>query len=189
MTASLRPIIYDRPKAVYTDEARNEGIEGTVVLQAVFNADGSITNIRVIRGLPHGLTDNAVEAARKLRFYPAKKDGQTVSVRGSIEYTFNLIRSPITLSSPDNGAVFSHYPRKMTFKWKPYPKAGLYRVRIEQGYPDSSEWSMVHEIEIAETEYVYYFVGAQPGRWRIEAREYGGKSLTVSDWRTFRFTK
>jgi TonB family protein len=90
MTASLRPTILYREKAKYTEEARQNKIQGTVVLQVVFNVNGSITEIRVIRSLPDGLTEKAIEAARKIRFNPAVKNGTPVSVRGQLEFTFNL---------------------------------------------------------------------------------------------------
>jgi TonB family protein len=90
MTASLRPTILYREKAKYTEEARQNKIQGTVVLQVVFNVNGSITDIRVIRSLPDGLTEKAIEAARKIRFNPAVKNGTPVSVRGQLEFTFNL---------------------------------------------------------------------------------------------------
>jgi hypothetical protein len=47
-------------------------------------------NIRVIRGLPDGLTHKAIEATRKIRFNPPTRNGAPVSVRGSLEFTFNL---------------------------------------------------------------------------------------------------
>jgi len=90
MTASLRPTILYREKAKYTEEARQNKIQGTVVLQVVFNVNGSITDVRVIRGLPDGLTEKAIEAAKRIRFNPAVKSGTPVSVRGSLEFTFNL---------------------------------------------------------------------------------------------------
>src|SRR5262249_52636862 len=90
MTANLKPTILYREEARYTKEARSMGVEGTVVLQVVFHANGTITGIKVIRGLPHGLTENAIEAAKKIKFTPAMKDGKPVSVRGSLEFTFNL---------------------------------------------------------------------------------------------------
>jgi TonB family protein len=90
MTASLRPTILYREKAKYTEEARQNKIQGTVVLQVVFNVNGSISDVRVIRGLPDGLTEKAIEAAKKIRFNPAVKNGAPVSVRGSLEFTFNL---------------------------------------------------------------------------------------------------
>jgi TonB family protein len=90
MSADLRPTILYKEKGKYTEEARQNRIEGTVVLNVVFRADGRITNIRVVRGLPDGLTEKAIEAATKVRFNPAVKNGVPVSVRGDIEFTFAL---------------------------------------------------------------------------------------------------
>jgi TonB family protein len=90
MSASLRPTILYREKARYTEHARQTRVEGTVVLSVVFNVNGAITHIMVVRGLPDGLTEKAIEAARKIRFQPAVKDGMPVSVRGSLEFTFSL---------------------------------------------------------------------------------------------------
>jgi len=95
MTSSLRPTILYREKAQYTKEAKDNKVEGTVVLGVVFGVDGQISDIRVIRGLPHGLTENAIIAAKKIRFEPAMKGGQPVSVRGNIEFSFNLYKDPI----------------------------------------------------------------------------------------------
>lgn len=85
-----RPTILSREKAKYTEEARQNKVQGTVVLSVIFTADGRISNIKTIRGLPDGLTEKAIEAAQKIRFQPATKNGQAVSVRGNLEFTFNL---------------------------------------------------------------------------------------------------
>ncbi len=90
MDSSIRPTITYREKAQYTQEARDNKVEGTVVLTVVFGADGQISGVRVIQGLPHGLTQQALEATRKIRFEPAMKDGQPVNVRGYLEFTFRL---------------------------------------------------------------------------------------------------
>jgi len=90
MTATLRPTILYREKAKYTEEARQNKIQGTVVLQVVFNVNGTISDIRVVRGLPDGLTEKAIEAAKRIRFNPAVKSGTPVSVRGNLEFSFNL---------------------------------------------------------------------------------------------------
>lgn len=79
-----------RPEPIYTDEARQNQVTGTVVLRAVFSSSGYVTNIRVISGLANGLTERAVEAARSIRFFPAVKDGKLVSQYIQIEYNFNL---------------------------------------------------------------------------------------------------
>ena len=90
MTAELRPQIFHRDKAAYTRIAVEAKIQGTVVLQVVFHESGKITDIKVIRPLSHGLTEQAIGTAYMTRFNPAMKDGKPVSVRGTIECTFNL---------------------------------------------------------------------------------------------------
>jgi TonB family protein len=85
-----KPIILYKEKAKYTEEARQNKVQGTVLLSAVFTKDGRITDIRVIRGLPDGLTEKAIEAAQKIRFKPATKNGVPVNVRANLEFNFAL---------------------------------------------------------------------------------------------------
>jgi len=68
-------IIY-KPTPAYTQEAKGLKIEGEVLLEAVLEASGTLHVIRVVRGLGHGLDDNAIKAAQQIRFKPALKDGQ-----------------------------------------------------------------------------------------------------------------
>jgi TonB family protein len=82
--------ILSRPEPQYTEEARKNQVSGTVVLRAVFSASGQVTNIRTVSGLPNGLTERAMAAARQIRFAPATKDGHPVSQYIQIEYNFNL---------------------------------------------------------------------------------------------------
>ncbi len=57
---------------------------------AVLNRAGEVTDIKVEAGLPHGLTTKAAEAAKKIRFQPAQKDGRPVSQYIILEYNFNI---------------------------------------------------------------------------------------------------
>ena len=82
-------ILY-KENAKYTPEAREARVQGVVVLRVLFRSDGTITHLKVIRELPHGLTEKAIEAANKIKFKPAEKDGKPVSVNGQLEFTFNL---------------------------------------------------------------------------------------------------
>jgi len=91
-TSDLRPTILYRERAKYTEAAHRNRVEGTVVLNVVFTAEGRITSIRVVRGLPDGLTEKAIEATQKIRFNPALKDGIPVSVRTNLEFPFVLDR-------------------------------------------------------------------------------------------------
>lgn len=82
--------ILTKPEPRYTEEARRAQIKGTIVLRVVLSADGIIRHILVIRGLPFGLTEGAIEAARGIRFTPATIDGVPVSMFVQLEYNFNL---------------------------------------------------------------------------------------------------
>jgi len=85
-----RPFIAMKPEPRYTEEARRNATVGSVIVKAIFTADGTITNIQVASGLPHGLTEKALEALQKVRFIPAMKDGKFVSTWMQLEYNFNL---------------------------------------------------------------------------------------------------
>ncbi|HMF56064.1 MAG TPA: energy transducer TonB [Pyrinomonadaceae bacterium] len=74
----------------YTESARKYSVNGTVVVRAVLSATGQVTDIHVVRGLPHGLTRSAIEAARRIRFEPAQVNGRAVSQYIQIEYNFNI---------------------------------------------------------------------------------------------------
>ncbi len=82
--------IVSKPEPSYTEEARRHEVVGTVVLRAVFAFDGTVRNIVVFRGLTHGLNEKAIQAARKIRFIPATKEGKPVSMWMQLEYNFNL---------------------------------------------------------------------------------------------------
>jgi TonB family protein len=87
---SSKARILSRPEPQYTEEARRNQVTGTVVLRAVFGANGAVSNIKAVKGLPDGLTEKAISAARQIRFVPAQKDGRAVSQYIQIEYNFNL---------------------------------------------------------------------------------------------------
>jgi TonB family protein len=82
--------LISKPEPQYTEEARKNQITGTVVLKCVFSSSGQVQNIRTVSGLPHGLTERAIAAARQIKFVPATKDGHQVSMWMQLEYNFNL---------------------------------------------------------------------------------------------------
>jgi TonB family protein len=82
--------ILDKPEPTYTALARKNQIKGTIVLRVVFSSDGTVTNIHAVSALPDGLTEQAIEAAKKIRFVPATKDGHPVSMWMELQYNFNL---------------------------------------------------------------------------------------------------
>jgi TonB family protein len=82
--------ILSKPRANYTDAARQNVIQGKVVLRVTFLASGEIGPITVVAGLTSGLTEQAIAAARAIRFEPAKVNGVAVSVTKTIEYNFTI---------------------------------------------------------------------------------------------------
>jgi TonB family protein len=85
-----KAVITFKPEALYTEEARKNAFTGTVNLRILLAANGSVTSISPVSRLPHGLTEQAIAAARKIRFTPAQKDGRNVSQWVQIQYEFNL---------------------------------------------------------------------------------------------------
>ena len=82
--------LISKPEPQYTEDARKNQITGTVVLKVVFASSGQVSNIRTVSGLPYGLTERAIAAARLIKFVPATKDGHQVSMWMQLEYNFNL---------------------------------------------------------------------------------------------------
>jgi protein TonB len=84
------PEIEDRVEPHYTEPARHAGIEGVVIVELVIDVDGAVESVKVHRGLPLGLTQNAVDAVRQWRFAPSTYNGHPVAVRYILTVRFNL---------------------------------------------------------------------------------------------------
>lgn len=87
---STRPRVITKPEPQYTEQARRDQVTGTVVLRVVFSSSGQVTNIHAVQKLSGGLTEKAIAAARQIRFLPAMRNGQPVSMYMQLEYNFNL---------------------------------------------------------------------------------------------------
>jgi TonB family protein len=79
-----------KPNPIYTDEARNLKLEGEVLLEVEFAANGQLHVNRVVRGLGHGLDEAAVAAANKMRFKPALRNGQPMDSTAIVHVVFQL---------------------------------------------------------------------------------------------------
>ena len=89
-TVDEKPVRLRAPIPRYTEEARANNTQGTVTLRVLVGADGRVQQLSVIRGLPHGLTERAIAAAREVEFKPAMKDGKPVPCWVVLEMAFNL---------------------------------------------------------------------------------------------------
>jgi TonB family protein len=85
-----QPILLNNPVPRYTEEARKNKIQGTVTARVLIGADGSVKQVKIVRGLPDGLDEQAIQAAYQLRFRAAMKSGQPVAFWKNVLIEFNL---------------------------------------------------------------------------------------------------
>lgn len=84
------PRLLREVKADYSDEARRANIEGEVLLEIVVRANGSVGDVKIVRGLRAGLNERAVDAVRQWRFAPARMKGTPVDVVVEVGVEFRL---------------------------------------------------------------------------------------------------
>jgi TonB family protein len=97
-SASAVPLkIITQPTTNYTDEARKNKVEGWVRLRVTFLANGQIGEVIYIKEsskkkklTKYGLVQQAIEAAKIIKFEPARKDGQPITVTKTVEYYFTI---------------------------------------------------------------------------------------------------
>jgi TonB family protein len=87
-TASVE--ITFKPRPAYTDEAKALRLEGEVLLEVLFGANGQLHVNRVVKGLGHGLDENAMAAANKMQFKPAMRNGLTVDSTAIVHVVFQM---------------------------------------------------------------------------------------------------
>jgi TonB family protein len=84
------PALLREVKPAYTEAARAAGIQGDVLIEVVVRRDGTVGDVRIIRGLGYGLDDRALEAVREWRFSAARRMGVPVDVLVEVAMEFRL---------------------------------------------------------------------------------------------------
>ncbi len=79
-----------KPRPAYTEEGRRLKVEGEVLIEVVFTATGQVRVQRVVQGLGHGLDESAIQAAQKIQFKPALKNGQPSDFQAVLHIVFQL---------------------------------------------------------------------------------------------------
>jgi hypothetical protein len=96
------------------------------------------------------------------------------------------------LVSPEDLSHFDHFPRTTVLVWNAVPGAAGYRVETDYQY-SGKWWSEDHgksyAVEVTATTYIFDFVGAQPGRWRVWAFDARGREGAKSEWREFVYSR
>jgi TonB family protein len=86
-----RPIALNKPRPNYTEEARKNKVQGAVRARVLVGADGFVKQVKISgAGLPDGLNEQAIEAAKQMRFQPATKNGQAVAYWVTVDIEFNI---------------------------------------------------------------------------------------------------
>jgi periplasmic protein TonB len=80
----------EAPQPVYTETARKARIQGVVIVQAIIDKSGVVTNVKVLKGLPMGLEQSAVDAVKRWKFKPATLNGKPVAVYYNLTVNFRI---------------------------------------------------------------------------------------------------
>ncbi|HVS02511.1 MAG TPA: TonB family protein [Thermoanaerobaculia bacterium] len=78
------------PQPVYPEMARKARVQGVVIVQAIIDKQGQVTNVKVLKGLPMGLDQAAAEAVKKWKFKPATLNGKPVDVYYNLTVNFRI---------------------------------------------------------------------------------------------------
>lgn len=84
------PVRVFGPAPPYTEEARQSRVQGVVILEAIIDAMGNVGDVKVLKGLPFGLTEQAVQTAEEWKFKPATRNGTPVAVFFNLTIRFSL---------------------------------------------------------------------------------------------------
>ena len=84
------PVAVDERPSSYTADAMLAGVEGSLKLECVVNADGTVGDIRVVQPLFPSLDEEAVKSLKRWMFRPGTRDGQPVAVLVEIEHAFTM---------------------------------------------------------------------------------------------------
>jgi TonB family protein len=84
------PVAIDRAEPNYTNAARKARIEGVIIVEAIISKTGRVEDVRVIKGLPAGLSNEAEEAVKKWRFKPGTLNGEAIATIFNLTVTFKL---------------------------------------------------------------------------------------------------
>ena len=84
-----KALILIKPAPEYPEEARFRKLSGGVILKGALSSSGKVINLKVVSGPPE-LIQSALDAAHKIYFIPAVKDGRFISTFVHLEYNFDI---------------------------------------------------------------------------------------------------
>jgi protein TonB len=84
------PVIIDDVKPQYPRLALAARLEGVVILEAFISRDGTVRDVKVLRGMSMGLTEAAVAAVKKRRYKPGLLNGEPVEFALTVTVQFKV---------------------------------------------------------------------------------------------------
>jgi TonB family protein len=95
------PVVINRVEPIYPEEARKARITGIVIVKAIISRDGVVKDVQVLKPLPFGLDQAAVDAVKQWTFKPATLAGKPVDVYFNLTINFKLSTPPPPPPPPD----------------------------------------------------------------------------------------
>lgn len=91
LRADFEPPVPVRTSApVFPYELRHDGISGVVLVNCLIDAQGNVTDMKVVKSTHDAFVEPAIAALKKWKFKPAQRDGNSVPVRVSIPIKFTI---------------------------------------------------------------------------------------------------
>jgi periplasmic protein TonB len=84
------PVVVDRADPVYTETARKARVQGVVIVEAIIDKQGNVDNVKIVKGLPGGLSEEAMKAVRKWKFKPGTMNGVPVATIFNLTVNFQM---------------------------------------------------------------------------------------------------
>lgn len=118
----------------YTQEAYDEEIEGRIVVQFIVDEKGEVEDPEIIRGLGHGLDQQALEVIKQAKFDPGKHRGEAVRIQISIPLTIEYPKEPPSPSAPNEDKEKDNF--FVSVEEMPSLKGGLASLQKKLKYPE-----------------------------------------------------
>jgi protein TonB len=85
----MQGLLISRVQPEYPADARDQRVEGAVVLKVTLDKEGNVGNIRLIQGHPL-LAPAAIEAVKQWKYKPFLLDGVPLEVESQVTVNFTL---------------------------------------------------------------------------------------------------
>jgi TonB family protein len=170
------PELVEFVPADYPPEAAAAGLEATVLLEILVDADGTTREVKVVTPVGHGFDEAAVAAAQRFKWTPGRAKGKPVAVRVTYEYQFVLEDAPAT--QPDDapappagtGVIEGTVLEKGTRA--PVVGAGVAAERIDEaGGEGAAAAPPVGADTVTDENGRFRLEGLPPGKYRVVVRE------------------